>query len=100
MSQALGTFEQNWTLDCVCDDCNKYFGDNFELPLGRDSLEAVLRVRLGVKPPEAADSILYRRLSLSLQAKGPFCGRAREYLINPMVGALRVQPHEHWPDHL
>lgn len=23
MSRALGTFEQNWTLDCVCDDCNK-----------------------------------------------------------------------------
>src|SRR4051812_32898742 len=35
MSRALGMFEQNWTLDCVCDDCNKYFGDNLELPLGR-----------------------------------------------------------------
>jgi len=33
MSQALGKFEQNWTLDCVCDDCNKYFADNLELAL-------------------------------------------------------------------
>ncbi len=74
MSQALGTFEQNWTLDCVCDECNKHFGDKLELPLGRDSLEAILRVQLGVKPPEAAASILYRRLNLSLQAPGPFDG--------------------------
>jgi hypothetical protein len=74
MPQAVGTFEQNWTLDCVCDDCNKYFGDNFELPLGRDSLEAILRVQHGVKPSAALDKILYRRLSLFLQATGPFDG--------------------------
>lgn len=41
MSRVLGTFEQNWTLDCVCDECNKYFADNLELPLGRDSREAL-----------------------------------------------------------
>lgn len=74
ISQALGTFEQNWTLDCVCDRCNKHFGDHFELLLGRDSLESLLRVQLGVKPPEAAEKILYRRLTLSVQAPGPFDG--------------------------
>src|SRR5438105_15769881 len=50
MSRALGTFEQNWTLDCVCDECNQYFADNLELPLGRDSREAVFSIDLGIRP--------------------------------------------------
>ena len=49
MSRALGTFEQNWTLDCVSDECNKYFADNLERPLGRDSREALFRIDLGLK---------------------------------------------------
>lgn len=28
---AFGTFEQNLTLDCVCQDCNSYFGRTIEL---------------------------------------------------------------------
>ena len=74
LSQGLGTFEQNWTLDCVCDTCNKYFGDTLELPLGRDSLESLLRVQLGVKSADEVENILYRRLKLSLQTTGPFDG--------------------------
>ena len=44
ISQALGTYEQNWTLDGVCDECSFYFSRELELPLGRDSIEALLRI--------------------------------------------------------
>ena len=74
MSRALGTFGQNWTLDCVCDECNQYFADNLELPLGRDSREALLRIDLGLKSTAAADQLLNRRVKTSLVDPGQFGG--------------------------
>lgn len=74
MSRALGTFEQNWTLDCVCDECNKYFADHLELPLGRDSREALLRIDLGLKPAADAGQLLNRRVKASLHDPGQFDG--------------------------
>ncbi len=74
MSRALGTFEKNWTLDCVCDECNKYFADNLELALGRDSREALFRIDLGLKPASGASELLNRRIPTTLQDPGPFDG--------------------------
>jgi hypothetical protein len=74
MSRALGTFEQNWTLDCVCDDCNKYFADNLELALGRDSREAIFRLELGLKSVSGAKELLNRRVKTSLADPGQFNG--------------------------
>lgn len=74
MPRALGTFEQNWTLDCVCDECNQYFADNLELPLGRDSREALFRIDLGMKPATGAAQLLNRRLKTSLHDPGQFDG--------------------------
>jgi hypothetical protein len=74
MSRALGTFEQNWTLDCVCDECNKYFADNLELPLGRDSREALFRIDLGLKSAAGAAELLNRRVKIRLQDPGQFGG--------------------------
>lgn len=74
MSQAVGTFEQNWTLDCVCDACNQHFGDTFELVLGRDSIEGFLRVEAGVKPPGSLAKFLNRRTVLTVQGQGKFHG--------------------------
>jgi hypothetical protein len=74
MSQLLGTFEQNWTLDCVCDECNQYFADNLELPLGRDSREALFRIELGLKPAAGASELLNQRIKTSLQDPGQFDG--------------------------
>jgi hypothetical protein len=74
MSQALGTFEQNWTLDCVSDECNQYFADNLELALGRDSREALLRLELGLKPAEGARALLNQRIKTTLQDPGEFDG--------------------------
>ena len=74
MSRALGTFEQNWTLDCVCDECNKYFADNLELPLGRDGREALFRFDLGLKPAAEASDLLNRRVKARLADPGQFDG--------------------------
>lgn len=74
MSKALGTFEHNWTLNCVCDECNQFFGDTFELVLGRDSIEGFLRVETGVKPPDAINAFLNRRAVFTLQDAGPLEG--------------------------
>ena len=74
MSQALGTFQQNWTLDCVCDECNKYFADTLELALGRDSREALLRIELGLKSAAGASELLNRRIRTTLQDPGLFNG--------------------------
>ena len=74
MSKALGTFEHNWTLTCVCDGCNQYFGDTFELALGRDSLEGLLRAETGVKPASSVNSFLNRRAVFSLQEPGDLDG--------------------------
>ena len=74
MSQALGTYEQNWVLDCVCDECNGYFSKYLELALARDSYEGMLRIDLGIRPPEAAEKLLHRRMTATLQDPGPFDG--------------------------
>jgi hypothetical protein len=74
MPRALGTFEQNWTLDCVCDDCNKYFANTLELALGRDSREALFRFDLGLKPAGEASDLLNHRLKARVQDSGQFDG--------------------------
>jgi hypothetical protein len=45
-----GAFENNQTLvNTVCRDCNAYFGRSLENALGRNSLEAIFRLRHGHK---------------------------------------------------
>ncbi len=74
VSRAIGIFEQNWTLDCVCDDCNSYFSKTHDLTLGRDSAEGVLRVMTGVKPAAKIDEFKNRSVIFSLDRPGPLHG--------------------------
>ena len=74
MPRALGMFEQNWTLDCVCDDCNQFFSRELELVLARDSAEAFFRIDSGIKPPTAARKLLNRRMKGILNVDGLFEG--------------------------
>jgi hypothetical protein len=74
LSRALGTFEHNWVLDCVCDECNHYFADNLELALARDSRESFLRIETGLRPARAALEFLNRRVTIILQDPGLFNG--------------------------
>lgn len=44
LPQSFGKFKKNLTLNkIVCDTCNKYFGDNLEILLGRDTFEGMTR---------------------------------------------------------
>ena len=50
--QCFGRFNAtNFVLhNTVCDECNKYFGNNIELYLGRDTFEGIERYKYGIKP--------------------------------------------------
>ena len=72
--QGLGMFEQNWTLPEVCDICNGRFGRELDLHLTRDSLEAYLRLDLGLKPASAASKLREKRIKGTLRATGPLHG--------------------------
>src|ERR1041385_1765157 len=72
--QGLGMFEQNWTLTCVCDDCNQMFGRELDLHLNRDSCEAYLRIDTGLKPSTAAAKSGARRMTATCKADSPFDG--------------------------
>lgn len=62
--RCFGVFENNLTLNqLVCDDCNQYFGDNLEIALGRDSLEAIARFNFGKSPKSKP---VYRRLKFRI----------------------------------
>lgn len=65
----LGTFQHNWTLSCVCDRCNNFLSQ-FELPLGRGSVEGFLRVDLGVRPPQAAADFQLDRMAFRVANQG------------------------------
>ena len=67
-------FEQNWTLPEVCDICNGRFGRELDLHLTRDSLEAYLRLDLGLKPASAASKLREKRIKGTLRATGPLHG--------------------------
>lgn len=72
--EAIGLFEQNWTLECVCDACDKYFGETTDLALGRDSAEGLLRVTTGVRPAATIESFRNRTVTFSLESPGPLEG--------------------------
>jgi hypothetical protein len=64
-----GTFENNQTLiHTVCFDCNSYFSGNLERALGRDSFEAVFRLRHGQKPSCEFGGFAGSRLSFRIPA--------------------------------
>jgi hypothetical protein len=87
--QMLGTFENNWTTDFVCDECNQFLGDHLELPLGRDSLEAIQRLQTSVKKAAEYADLSYRRLTMVVEEDGLFHGAIAT--LGPDAG-IGVQP--------
>ncbi len=73
--QSFGLFKNNFTLnDSVCDDCNKYFGDNLEIDLGRDTYEGLARYEFGLKSPKEFKALGKRsRLNFKV-TEGPYKG--------------------------
>ena len=86
VSKAIGIFKQNWTLDCVCDECNGDFSETLDLTLGRDSAEGVLRVMAGVKPAETIEDFRNRtvafRWNSQVRCMARCCGCAQTVLTS------------------
>lgn len=76
MPEAFGTFEPDSFVlhDAVCKPCNNYFGRTIEQALSRDSFEAVLRLRHGIKPASEARDLPYRRIEMKVGQPGPWLG--------------------------
>ena len=72
--EAFGKFKNNFTLRSVCGECNTYFGKELELFLGRDSGEALLRLRYGLKPMAEARELRNTRTELTVNVPGPWLG--------------------------
>ena len=91
--QSFGRFENNLTLhETVCDGCNKYFGDNLEIALGRDTYEGGLRFEYGLRQPSEFKSLGKKtRLTVKIH-EGEFKGAYayREYSENQ--GGIIVKP--------
>src|SRR3989304_6854443 len=93
LPQSFGRFKNNLTLNkIVCDTCNKYFGDNLERYLGRDTIEGMARFGHNKKTPEEFKSPgKENRLNISVN-EGPFKGAFvyREY--SEQEGRIIIKP--------
>jgi HNH endonuclease len=69
--RAFGKFQNSPTLDCVCDECNRLFGENIDLDYTRDSLEALLRLLHGTKPAHELGELRKSRVSVTLGGDDP-----------------------------
>ena len=81
----MGRFEQNWTLDCICDECNGFFSRELELALGRDSAEAFFRIEAGVKAPASAEKFLDKHMKFTVTGSQHFDG-ARAMMRSTVEG--------------
>lgn len=65
LQKSFGKFQGALTLiEQVCKDCNSSFGNEIDRILGRDSFEALYRLRYGMK--SEIDDIPYKRLTLTI----------------------------------
>ena len=105
--QSFGVFKNNFTLNkVVCDDCNKYFGDNLEIDLARDTYEGHSRFEFNVKKPDGYKSYSKNSRIIIRIAEGPLKGTYayREYSPDnneiilkptPQVGFKKLDSNEY-----
>jgi hypothetical protein len=82
LHKSFGKFQKALSLTReVCKNCNAYFGDNIDRVLGRDSFEAILRLRYGIKPSKEYSDIPYNRLTITVpEGNGDWTGVKVVYL--------------------
>ena len=71
MPRAFGHFTNSPTLDCVCDECNGHFGQSIEREMGRDSVEALLRLIHQTKPASEVHELGKKRVRTTLDHEDP-----------------------------
>jgi hypothetical protein len=94
---SFGMFDDNFTLHCVCESCNRFFGSTLEWTLQRNSIEGVLRLQYGL-----ADGTLggFKSLEFKVADEGPWKGvrvkikadkrkKTVDAVLIPQVGARR-----------
>jgi hypothetical protein len=74
MPRAYGRFEGNFTIFCVCEVCNQWFGNNLEVSFNRNSGEALMRLLSGVKPAKEAAEIGGGRIHVAAGEGARFAG--------------------------
>jgi hypothetical protein len=90
--QAFGRFKNNLTLSCVCEDCNKFFGKELEVFLARDSAEALLRIRYGLKTKSGRRRLRRTRLKVRVIEQGDWYGALLEVERDPSSQLLKATP--------
>jgi HNH endonuclease len=91
--EAFGTFHPNWHLfDCVCEQCNQYFGNTIEPILTRDSPEALLRLEYGLKPPSKVQDLHYNRVTLKVNEPGVWFGARFEFVPDAIGQKIIPRP--------
>lgn len=90
--EAFGRFHDNLTLTCVCGKCNTFFNQNLELFLARDSVEALLRVRYGLKPKSGKRNLGRKRLTIRVTSPGDWHGARVIAERNEVGDEIKVWP--------
>jgi hypothetical protein len=90
--KAFGHFHDNLTLGCVCGSCNNFFADELELFLTRDSVEALLRVRYGLKTASGRHKLGKARLVVRVISPGDWYGARISVERNATGTALFATP--------
>jgi len=93
MPESFGTFENNFTLlETVCKDCNKYFANNLELFLGRDSFEGLLRYKYSVKSHMDFKFLSESRVTFRLDEQCEIQGALMRMKYDEQKGIVAIEP--------
>ena len=90
--KAFGRFRENLTLDCVCGACNEFFNKELELFLTRDSVEAMLRVRYGLKTRSGRRKLGTNRLVVKVTSPGDWYGARLSIERNETGTDIKAEP--------
>lgn len=88
----MGRFRHNLVIQCVCQGCNNYFGDNLELVLANDSVEAVLRLRYGLGTCRDSQKLRNKRVTVRVTEQGDWKGAYLTITFDSSARALRGEP--------
>ncbi len=89
--KAFGRFKNNLTLRCVCGQCNTDFGKALELFLTRDSVEALLRIRYGLKTKSRL-KVGRGALVVRVTVPGDWCGARLSVWRDETDGSMKSEP--------
>ncbi|MGB3552418.1 MAG: HNH endonuclease [Candidatus Binatus sp.] len=87
----LGHFEANFVLHpLVCRECNDSLGKQLETWLGRESYEALLRLRFGQKPLADLDEFHGKGVAIRIPPGSEWAGALLRLIADPETNELKV----------